>query len=197
MTATAEKPTRIMKRPTAEAIVKSLSEQLGSMYRRANLEAWTFERITKHKKDWYYTAKKNLCKSDVDGVDRRMPEWAETQLYGTDNLLWHQHQARLVWTHLWKKDGRRLISQHPDITDHGPDGIDTDQSCHCFAYELDGKVVWLPGNEKDRAQEIADGRLTQEQIDRCTNVNPEGVRLIIRHKPNGTPQLMKPVLISH
>ena len=197
MTATAEKPARIMRRSTADAIVKSLQGELGSMYRRADKEAWTFECITKHKKDYYYPLKVRLCKSDVDGVDRRLPDWADTLLFAIDTLLWHQHQARLVWTHLWKKDGRRLISQHPDITDYGPDGIDTEESCHCFAYELDGKVVWLPGNKKDRAQEIDAGRLTQEQVERCTKVNPEGVRLIIRHKPNGTPQLMKPVPISH
>lgn len=197
MTATAEKLTRIMRRDPADTIVKSLQGELGSMYRRADNEAWIFERITKHKNDWYYPLKKRMCKSDVDGVDRRMPAWAETQLYAIDTLLWHQHQARLVWTHLWKPDGRRLISQHPDITDYGPDGIDIDKSYHCFAYELDGKVVWLPGSEDDRAQEIADGRLTQEQVERCTKVIPEGVRLIIRHKPNGTSQLMKPVPIDH
>jgi hypothetical protein len=164
------------RRKTVESITGDIAYWIGKM---AHEMAYTAERITQYRLDIFNRV----------GYDK-ITERDRGEIDGVYKYVHGQHEQKLFWTHIL--DGQRVITGDEKL-DGRHHELDTSTSYHCYLFGLtrpgaERVLIFVPFRQADRDQEIASGRLSEQDVSDVINGRRNGnqVDLIVPgHLLNG------------
>jgi hypothetical protein len=106
---------------------------------------------------------------------KKLPQWAKTALYYLHDAIYWETDRRTVWTHCL--NGERFIASKSSmnarkLTDDEYGEINKQNpnlGAHCFAVELDGRLILVPRDDEARERDLATGVLLQADLTAIKN----------------------------
>ncbi len=128
--------------------------------------------------------------TDTDNY-RRLPQWASYAYYVVADQCHKEWTWKWIWTHVTK--GVRYYAWHKNVNinevienDKTPGNLHC--SLHCFLYQLEGRIIYVPTNDDEVENEIQSGRLNKDDLKaiHCGKARPiavEGHRQFVISQP--------------